>query len=38
MGIDLIPAAYAAQDVSRKITEAAFDLQNEWFFFDGAFK
>ncbi len=37
MGIDLIPAAYAAQELSKKISAASLDPENEWFFFDGAF-
>jgi len=37
MGIELVPAAYVAQELTRKITAATFDLKNEWFFFDGAF-
>jgi len=37
MGIELIPAAYVAQDLSRKIMAATLDVENEWFFYDGAF-
>jgi hypothetical protein len=37
MSITLVPAAYAAQELSKKITVAAQDMENEWFFFDGAF-
>ena len=37
MKIELVPAAYVAQDLCKKITSASFDIQNEWFFFDGAF-
>jgi len=37
MGVELMPAAYAAQDLYKKITAATFDVKNEWFFFDGAF-
>jgi len=37
MGIELIPAAYVAQDLSRKIIAATLDVENEWFFYDGAF-
>jgi hypothetical protein len=37
MNFELIPAAYVAQELSKKITVASFDPENEWFFFDGAF-
>jgi hypothetical protein len=33
----LEPAAYFAPQLNRKIIEASFDIENEWFFFDGAF-
>jgi hypothetical protein len=37
MSVELIPAAYAAQELSKMITTAALDPENEWFFFDGAY-
>jgi len=37
MEFTLVPAAYVAQELSRKVTAATFDIENEWFFFDGAF-
>jgi len=37
MGIELIPAAFVAQELTRKIMAATHDLENEWFFYDGAF-
>jgi hypothetical protein len=37
MGVELVPVAYVALELSKKITTAAFDVENEWFFFDGAY-
>jgi len=37
MGIELIPAAFVAQELTQKIILATHDLENEWFFYDGAF-
>ena len=37
MDLELVPAAYVAHDLGKKIMTATFDIENEWFFFDGAF-
>jgi len=37
MSFEFIPAAYVAHDLGKKIMTATFDIENEWFFFDGAF-
>jgi len=37
MEVELIHAAYVATELSKKITTAAFEVENEWFFFDGAY-
>jgi hypothetical protein len=35
--VELILAGLVSVELIRKITEATFDLRNEWFFADGAF-
>jgi len=37
MKFEFIPAAYAAQELTRKIMMASLNVENEWFFFDGTF-
>jgi hypothetical protein len=37
MDFELIPATFVASELMRKISIATFDVENEWFFFDGAF-
>ena len=37
MNIELVPAAYVNQELTIKIMNASFEVENEWFFTDGAF-
>jgi hypothetical protein len=37
MQVELIPASFVAAELTKKIMESTFDINNEWFFSDGAF-